>query len=87
MHSTSTNGCIITVHALLLQFRAKVQKKNDKCKYITYILLKFSLRKDNLTISPVILSAEMMLLLVFLSSFSLFFLQHMSMRNLLCNVL
>ena len=75
MHSTSTNGYMLTVQTLLLQFRAKVQKKIDKCKYIKYISLKFSLRKDNFTNLLVLLSAEMMLLLVFLRSFSIFFFQ------------
>ena len=75
MHSTSTNGYMLTVQTLLLQFRAKVQKKNDKCKYIKYISLKFSLRKDNFTNLQVLLSADMMLLLVFLRSFSIFFFQ------------
>ena len=75
MHSTSTNGYMLTVQTLLLQFRAKVQKKFDKCKYIKYISLKFSLRKDNFTNLLVLLSADMMLLLVFLRSFSIFFFQ------------
>ena len=73
MHSTSTNGYMLTVQTLLLQFRAKVQKKNDKCKYIKYISLKFSLRKDNFTNLLVLLSAEMMLLLVFLRSIYILF--------------
>ena len=75
MHSTSTNGYMLTVHALLLQFRAKLQKIFEKCKYIKYISLKFSLRKDNFTNLLVLLSAEMMLLLVYLRSFSIFIFQ------------
>ena len=71
---TNNKPVCINCACIILHFSsAKLQKIFDKCKYIIYILQKFSFRKDNLSILPVMLSAEMMLLLVFLSSFSIFF--------------